>query len=151
MKKSVRRGNAGAQRKMIDEFGAEKRFGCKLFDLLRVFSVIGYRAGLRLSKAGTRKQTQRKQKTSQDPHHRPPQGKNLGGDSIAAGQGTSSDTAREPEGLHARPGLSTARGPLAYDMRRPEGLRDRKSTRLNSSHPSISYALFCLKKKNKSS
>src|SRR5690348_18043668 len=25
---------------------------------------------------------------------------------------------------------------------------DRKSTRLNSSHPSISYAVFCLKKKN---
>src|SRR5437879_7328016 len=68
MKKSVRRGNAGAQRKMIDEFGAEKRFGCKLFDLLRVFSVIGY--------------------------------------------------------------------------------RDRKSTRLNSSHRCSSYAVFCLKKKN---
>src|SRR5690348_18069339 len=29
------------------------------------------------------------------------------------------------------------------------GDRDRKSTRLNSSHPSISYAVFCLKKKNK--
>src|SRR4051794_41533204 len=28
-------------------------------------------------------------------------------------------------------------------------LLDRKSTRLNSSHPSISYAVFCLKKKNK--
>src|SRR5438876_9293772 len=28
------------------------------------------------------------------------------------------------------------------------GQRDRKSTRLNSSHPSISYAVFCLKKKN---
>src|SRR5690348_18132738 len=26
--------------------------------------------------------------------------------------------------------------------------KDRKSTRLNSSHPSISYAVFCLKKKN---
>src|SRR5438876_4325624 len=26
-------------------------------------------------------------------------------------------------------------------------MRDRKSTRLNSSHPSISYAVFCLKKK----
>src|SRR6266581_3523171 len=26
--------------------------------------------------------------------------------------------------------------------------RDRKSTRLNSSHPSISYAVFCLKHKN---
>src|SRR5437879_11253337 len=28
--------------------------------------------------------------------------------------------------------------------------RDRKSTRLNSSHRCISYAVFCLKKKNKS-
>src|SRR5206468_12733963 len=27
--------------------------------------------------------------------------------------------------------------------------RDRKSTRLNSSHDQISYAVFCLKKKNK--
>src|SRR5437868_12681555 len=29
----------------------------------------------------------------------------------------------------------------------PHGGRDRKSTRLNSSHVSISYAVFCLKKK----
>src|SRR2546422_4758540 len=29
------------------------------------------------------------------------------------------------------------------------GSRDRKSTRLNSSHGYISYAVFCLKKKNK--
>src|SRR5256886_4705182 len=29
------------------------------------------------------------------------------------------------------------------------GLQDRKSTRLNSSHSQISYAVFCLKKKNK--
>src|SRR5438128_5379981 len=29
------------------------------------------------------------------------------------------------------------------------GGRDRKSTRLNSSHGSISYAVFCLKKKNR--
>src|SRR5690348_17910172 len=28
---------------------------------------------------------------------------------------------------------------------------DRKSTRLNSSHPSISYAVFCLKKKKRKS
>src|SRR5688572_32687739 len=31
----------------------------------------------------------------------------------------------------------------------PSDLRDRKSTRLNSSHSQISYAVFCLKKKNK--
>src|SRR5437868_8028340 len=32
---------------------------------------------------------------------------------------------------------------------RNRGERDRKSTRLNSSHVSISYAVFCLKKKKK--
>src|SRR2546430_6696899 len=31
---------------------------------------------------------------------------------------------------------------------RGEALLDRKSTRLNSSHSQISYAVFCLKKKN---
>src|SRR2546427_7414590 len=32
-------------------------------------------------------------------------------------------------------------------LRVPERVRDRKSTRLNSSHSQISYAVFCLKKK----
>src|SRR4051794_41277514 len=47
-----------------------------------------------------------------------------------------------------------AGGPLRYPVptrTSGEALRevplDRKSTRLNSSHPSISYAVFCLKKK----
>src|SRR5690348_17381274 len=42
--------------------------------------------------------------------------------------------------------------PLAMksaESQRPLAIRDRKSTRLNSSHPSISYAVFCLKKKKK--
>src|SRR4051794_41265320 len=41
--------------------------------------------------------------------------------------------------------------PMAWRRRRTQRplLRDRKSTRLNSSHPSISYAVFCLKKKKK--
>src|SRR5690242_20991445 len=34
-----------------------------------------------------------------------------------------------------------------YSRLGPLGFRDRKSTRLNSSHMSISYAVFCLKKK----
>src|SRR3989475_795492 len=34
-------------------------------------------------------------------------------------------------------------------VERPRRLTDRKSTRLNSSHSQISYAVFCLKKKNK--
>src|SRR5689334_23923047 len=37
-------------------------------------------------------------------------------------------------------GRATGRGP---------GRADRKSTRLNSSHSSISYAVFCLKKKKR--
>src|SRR5437763_10102437 len=32
-------------------------------------------------------------------------------------------------------------------VHQPESLADRKSTRLNSSHRCISYAVFCLKKK----
>src|SRR5262245_66466375 len=34
-------------------------------------------------------------------------------------------------------------------LRCPQGIADRKSTRLNSSHLGISYAVFCLKKKKK--
>src|SRR2546430_8549024 len=34
---------------------------------------------------------------------------------------------------------------------KPEPVSDRKSTRLNSSHSQISYAVFCLKKKKKPS
>src|SRR2546427_1821957 len=32
---------------------------------------------------------------------------------------------------------------------KPQAMTDRKSTRLNSSHSQISYAVFCLKKKKK--
>src|SRR3989454_4975796 len=34
-------------------------------------------------------------------------------------------------------------------VRSPRTVQDRKSTRLNSSHLVISYAVFCLKKKNR--
>src|SRR3989442_6253964 len=37
--------------------------------------------------------------------------------------------------------------PLLRNMGTLGGARDRKSTRLNSSHVRISYAVFCLKKK----
>src|SRR3712207_6852774 len=33
------------------------------------------------------------------------------------------------------------------DLQQPKRSQDRKSTRLNSSHANISYAVFCLKKK----
>src|SRR5256886_9643718 len=36
----------------------------------------------------------------------------------------------------------------AFNVPEPNTWRDRKSTRLNSSHSQISYAVFCLKKKN---
>src|SRR3712207_7348831 len=39
------------------------------------------------------------------------------------------------------------RGPQ-FDAAWADELADRKSTRLNSSHANISYAVFCLKKKN---
>src|SRR5256885_9189482 len=41
--------------------------------------------------------------------------------------------------------------PGARGVTRDDALRDRKSTRLNSSHLVISYAVFCLKKKNNTS
>src|SRR5207249_5411217 len=43
------------------------------------------------------------------------------------------------------PGFPVTTGPPPASGRRPPP--DRKSTRLNSSHVSISYAVFCLKKK----
>src|SRR6266487_2847043 len=47
-----------------------------------------------------------------------------------------------------RPRHPQDQGPRHPRLRRPgRQRRDRKSTRLNSSHPSISYAVFCLKKK----
>src|SRR3712207_6896324 len=39
---------------------------------------------------------------------------------------------------------------LADDDASEDGQEDRKSTRLNSSHANISYAVFCLKKKTQS-
>src|SRR2546430_12989682 len=38
---------------------------------------------------------------------------------------------------------------LPHLVTRLDEIGDRKSTRLNSSHSQISYAVFCLKKKNK--
>src|SRR5690242_21064157 len=51
-------------------------------------------------------------------------------------------TSHEAE-LHSPAGRTRRRGGV------PECRPDRKSTRLNSSHMSISYAVFCLKKKKK--
>src|SRR2546421_6933290 len=61
---------------------------------------------------------------------------------LLAGEG---QEGRVPVGL----GEDLRGGGLARDdhPRRVRGLGDRKSTRLNSSHDQISYAVFCLKKK----
>src|SRR2546430_6254676 len=55
------------------------------------------------------------------------------------------------EVLAAMPEHSEARAAVARITSRVEEARaDRKSTRLNSSHSQISYAVFCLKKKTHS-
>src|SRR5947208_5131467 len=46
----------------------------------------------------------------------------------------------DPHRLDCEPGAARPHDP---------GVQDRKSTRLNSSHQIISYAVFCLKKKKK--
>src|SRR3712207_8498193 len=52
--------------------------------------------------------------------------------------------AAEPVRLLDVPGLVTA--PWFHGKHPPTEQEDRKSTRLNSSHANISYAVFCLKK-----
>src|SRR3712207_7587217 len=62
----------------------------------------------------------------------------LDGTAYATGSGTFT--------MPSAAGGGTQQGTLKYlEIWR----RDRKSTRLNSSHANISYAVFCLKKKNK--
>src|SRR5690606_40275447 len=60
-----------------------------------------------------------------------------------------------PNSRSERPKRRATRGPTSRPMRvlpvaETSATLDRKSTRLNSSHVKISYAVFCLKKKNKS-
>src|SRR5713226_10019726 len=50
--------------------------------------------------------------------------------------------------LFRSPGLDHAPPKFALNLAADLKPGDRKSTRLNSSHPSISYAVFCLKQKN---
>src|SRR5690606_41806378 len=59
---------------------------------------------------------------------------------------------RDAGGVSRRAGSPAATGRSLHAIaaaRRGASLRDRKSTRLNSSHVKISYAVFCLKKKKK--
>src|SRR2546430_5661653 len=50
-------------------------------------------------------------------------------------------------GLSVSYGIVTELGGRLWAENHPDGGADRKSTRLNSSHSQISYAVFCLKKK----
>src|SRR3712207_7753958 len=54
---------------------------------------------------------------------------------------------RQREEQRRRQGRQRERPAHAPTHEREHGGRDRKSTRLNSSHANISYAVFCLKKK----
>src|SRR5690242_21078823 len=56
--------------------------------------------------------------------------------------------ALESDDVHHHPDRGSGNY-VGRDNSRNRDREDRKSTRLNSSHMSISYAVFCLKKKNK--
>src|SRR3712207_8713614 len=53
---------------------------------------------------------------------------------------------RDVASAHTPEGISSAREATDHTAKSDE-ISDRKSTRLNSSHANISYAVFCLKKK----
>src|SRR5438874_3032820 len=55
----------------------------------------------------------------------------------------------QTEDAHHPPALVDHRQPADLQRLHVPVIKDRKSTRLNSSHVEISYAVFCLKKKKK--
>src|SRR3712207_8703255 len=57
-------------------------------------------------------------------------------------------SARQPRPLVARQVTASKAVRVHTPLRAEHAHEDRKSTRLNSSHANISYAVFCLKKKN---
>src|SRR3712207_7322401 len=82
--------------------------------------------------------------------------------SMPGGEGVSLSALREVQAAGAKhPGAGQVRlglpstpvvvvvGASALPVVRNVGHQDRKSTRLNSSHANISYAVFCLKKKKR--
>src|SRR2546430_4430897 len=74
------------------------------------------------------------------------------GDRAAAAEprGAARGDPRRGAGRGRRGGLARPGGARAGDADAGPGTADRKSTRLNSSHSQISYAVFCLKKKKTS-
>src|SRR2546421_3568335 len=71
------------------------------------------------------------------------------GDEIAAQNFDPVVDLAEPEPRASQQHLAPVREPFGERVGKAHDLRDRKSTRLNSSHDQISYAVFCLKKKKK--
>src|SRR3712207_7544372 len=66
-----------------------------------------------------------------------------------AGRAVASGYLDDERREHRRAGADERQKDAGLLVHRARGLRaDRKSTRLNSSHANISYAVFCLKKKN---
>src|SRR3712207_7251028 len=57
-------------------------------------------------------------------------------------------TAKQPEAVTGPVMIGKEINPK-FEVQRMRTIVDRKSTRLNSSHANISYAVFCLKKKKK--
>src|SRR3712207_7556998 len=70
--------------------------------------------------------------------------------SLRAGVSTARSGAATTAGVAAgEPAAATAPATTTVAPRAAKRRADRKSTRLNSSHANISYAVFCLKKKKK--
>src|SRR5690606_41569819 len=76
-------------------------------------------------------------------------GSGRGGDQLVPDRHLGGDRPDPGGGTQSRGSRRRSLGPLGEGRRRSRGLGrgDRKSTRLNSSHVKISYAVFCLKKK----
>src|SRR5699024_11788954 len=78
----------------------------------------------------------------------------IGGDFVAVGETDTGDLPQRGVGLLGGGGTNGGADASLLGRRQIGGTvlqgvhTDRKSTRLNSSHVSISYAVFCLKKKN---
>src|SRR3712207_8248390 len=72
-------------------------------------------------------------------------------DALPISAGVQESSSQLPR-LHAQSGRHGARPGVPRSGTQPAAAQgagaDRKSTRLNSSHANISYAVFCLKKKN---
>src|SRR5256885_12812924 len=65
---------------------------------------------------------------------------------VRVGKRAAQPVGQSPALVRLHPAAQPDSGTGDHDVRRV--LQDRKSTRLNSSHLVISYAVFCLKKKN---